>query len=248
ERRPPKHFLFCFPWVKSRRIRSQILRCFVSGTFLALTLAIYLTLSLTKNINSNEFTILLILIIMFVTIFFCHSLIRLFMLVVKARKRDQMVQQGQLPEMAGSGGYAIPVEPIPVVLARDEEAAGIGSEATKTGPPAYGMWRESVRVDPNRLYWARNEHAQGEQVPNPTSSSASESTQSSISRTTVPRPPSYSSDDGVSYVVDARPRSIAPPRGGVPPVGSSHPAASVSSASYLGSSHPAGSVSSASWV
>ncbi|KAK4098402.1 hypothetical protein N658DRAFT_222188 [Parathielavia hyrcaniae] len=40
ERRPPKNFLFCFPWVKSRRIRSHILRCFVSGLFLALTLAI----------------------------------------------------------------------------------------------------------------------------------------------------------------------------------------------------------------
>ncbi|KAL2178430.1 uncharacterized protein P884DRAFT_127168 [Thermothelomyces heterothallicus CBS 202.75] len=39
-RPPPKHFLFCFPWIKSRRVRSQILRCFVSGTFLALTLSI----------------------------------------------------------------------------------------------------------------------------------------------------------------------------------------------------------------
>lgn len=88
---------------------------------------------------------LLILIILFVTIFFCHGLIRLCMLVVKARKREQLVQQGQLPEMEeGLGGYAIPPEPIPVVLARDEEAAGIQSEATKTGPPAYGVWRESV--------------------------------------------------------------------------------------------------------
>jgi hypothetical protein len=103
-----------------------------------------LTLSLTKNINSHEFTILLILIILAVTIFFCHSLIRLFMLVVKGRKRERMVQQGWLPEMMGPGGYAIPREPIPVVLARDEEAAGIESEATKTGPPAYGVWRESV--------------------------------------------------------------------------------------------------------
>lgn len=31
---PPKRFLFCFPWVKSRRARSLILRCFVSGIFL----------------------------------------------------------------------------------------------------------------------------------------------------------------------------------------------------------------------
>jgi hypothetical protein len=40
ERPTPKRFLFCFPWIKSRRIRSQILRCFVSGLFLALTLAV----------------------------------------------------------------------------------------------------------------------------------------------------------------------------------------------------------------
>lgn len=37
---PPKHFMFCFPWIRSRRIRSQILRCFVSGLFLTLLLTI----------------------------------------------------------------------------------------------------------------------------------------------------------------------------------------------------------------
>jgi hypothetical protein len=36
----PKRFLFCFPWIKSRRVRSQILRCFVSGMFLTLLLAV----------------------------------------------------------------------------------------------------------------------------------------------------------------------------------------------------------------
>jgi hypothetical protein len=34
--------------------------------------------------------------------------------------------------------------PIRVALARDEEAAGIESPATKIPPPAYGLWRESV--------------------------------------------------------------------------------------------------------
>lgn len=86
----------------------------------------------------------MIIIILIVTIFFCHSVIRLCMMVVKSRKREQAAARGQLPEMAGPGGYAIPRQPIPVVLARDEEAAGIESEATKTGPPAYGVWRESV--------------------------------------------------------------------------------------------------------
>jgi len=49
-----------------------------------------------------------------------------------------------LPSMIGPGGYANPVVPIRVALARDEEAAGIESEATKVPPPAYGLWRESV--------------------------------------------------------------------------------------------------------
>lgn len=37
---PPKHFLFCFPWVKSRRMRTQIMRVFVSGILLAMLLTI----------------------------------------------------------------------------------------------------------------------------------------------------------------------------------------------------------------
>jgi hypothetical protein len=37
---PPKRFLFCLPWVKSKRARSYILRCFVSGVFLTLLLSV----------------------------------------------------------------------------------------------------------------------------------------------------------------------------------------------------------------
>ncbi|KAL2178429.1 uncharacterized protein P884DRAFT_198409 [Thermothelomyces heterothallicus CBS 202.75] len=189
-----------------------------------------LSLSLTKHVTSDEFTILLILILLFVAIFFSHSLIRLGMLVLKARKRNQMVERGQISAVIDPGGYAIPREPIPVVLARDEEAAGIESDATKTGPPAYGVWRESVRVDPDRLYWVRNEHAppldEVSELSGPDGSGPDGSAVSSQSgaRTQIPRPPSYSSDDGVSYVVDARPRSIAPPTpGNTAPGGLPHP-------------------------
>ncbi|KAK1750939.1 hypothetical protein QBC47DRAFT_89485 [Echria macrotheca] len=204
DRPHPKRFLFCFPWIKSRRIRRQILRCFVSGIFLALILAVYLTLSITKNINSSEFTVLLILIILFVTIFFCHGLIRLCMLIVRGRNGEP--DRERLPEMIGPGGYAIPRRPIRVVLARDEEAAGIESETTKTNPPAYGLWRESVRVDPDRIYWHRNEGV--EPVEEIQSEDGRQSRGGEPSQTR--RPPSYASDDGVSYVVEARPRSIAP--------------------------------------
>ncbi|ETS84107.1 hypothetical protein PFICI_02132 [Pestalotiopsis fici W106-1] len=192
----PQRFLFCFPWIQSRRIRSQILRCFVSGMFLLLMLAIYLALSVTKNINNSEFTILLILIILFVTIFFCHGLIRLCMLIVKPRSDDDE-NRARLPEMFGPGGYAVPRRPIRVLLARDEEAAGLESETTKLQPPAYGLWRESVRVDPNRIYWQRNDE--------PPSSA-----DTTARPATANRPPSYISDDGIEYVVEARPRSMAP--------------------------------------
>lgn len=196
----PKRFLFCFPWVKSRRIRSHILRCFVSGVFLMLMLAVYLVLSITKNINSNEFTVLLILVILFATIFFCHGLIRICMLIVRP-PRDEDEERPPLPRFMEPGGYAIPRRPIHVILARDEEAAGNESTANKLQPPAYGLWRESVRVDPDRLYWQRNDQAH-------TEGSEEEHARPATART---RPPSYASDDGVTYVVEARPRSMVPP-------------------------------------
>ena len=64
---------------------------------------------------------------------------------------DHDLENRNLPSMIGPGGYANPVVPIRVALARDEEAAGIESEATKLPPPAYGLWRESVVS--RRLVW-----------------------------------------------------------------------------------------------
>ncbi|KAK2059939.1 hypothetical protein LY76DRAFT_615393 [Colletotrichum caudatum] len=197
DERHPKRFLLCIPWPKSRRMRSQILRCFISGFFLTLLLTAYLALSLTQNIRSGEFTVLLILVILFVTVFFCHGLIRLCMIIFRLRPDDDA--RPPMPQPLAPGGYAVPREPIRVVLARDEEEQGEVSEALLAKPPAYGLWRESVRVDPNRIYWQRN--------PNAASTAGPPTSEGSHSG---PRPPSYASEDGVSYVVDARPRSMAP--------------------------------------
>lgn len=65
------------------------------------------------------------------------------MLIVRP-KSDEDENRARLPEMFGPGGYAVPRRPIRVLLARDEEAAGLESETTKLQPPAYGLWRESV--------------------------------------------------------------------------------------------------------
>jgi hypothetical protein len=106
-------------------------------------LTVYLALALSNRNESQEFHVLLILIILVTTIFFCHALIRLCMMIIHPPSDDDMENQ-TLPSMIGPGGYANPVVPIRVALARDEEAAGIESEATKLPPPAYGLWRESV--------------------------------------------------------------------------------------------------------
>jgi len=123
-----------------------------------------LALSISRVVNSSEFTGTFILVILAVTIFFCHGLVRLCILMVRrgagknglsGSSRSSSSRRGedggssdprgaQLPGVYGSGGYAIPRQPIRVVLARDEEAAGIKSETANIKPPAYGLWRESV--------------------------------------------------------------------------------------------------------
>ncbi|PSR97610.1 hypothetical protein BD289DRAFT_81382 [Coniella lustricola] len=221
-RRHPNHFLFCFPWVKSRKLRSQILQCFVSGLFLLALLTIYLALLATHNITNSEFSLLLVLLILFAAIFFFQGLIRLVIQILRPKPIQQR-QRSWLSPVHGAGGYAVPRQPIRVVLARDEEAVGIESEATKVNPPAYGLWRESVRVDPNRIFWQRNAEAAspaideertleaGEsETEGPSSTTAASEESSSTQQRHGRRPPSYASEDGVSYVVEARPRSIAP--------------------------------------
>lgn len=98
---------------------------------------------MTKNITNHEFSVLLILIILFAAIFFCQSIIRLCLLIFRPKPAADQ-NRALLPTAFGPGGYAIPRQPIRVVLARDEEAAGLESETTKINPPAYGLWRESV--------------------------------------------------------------------------------------------------------
>ncbi|RYP13617.1 hypothetical protein DL765_006818 [Monosporascus sp. GIB2] len=249
DKEAPGSFLFCFPWVRSRRMRAQILKCFVSGLVMVATLSVYLALSMGQRIRTTESTILLILIVLFATIILCHGLVRIFMLLRQRQRRgadagdpesrggsssssrhhqrhqhpyylrNNQHQQQQMAEVMAPGGYAVPRRPIRVVLARDEEAAGREAETAKLKPPAYGAWRESVRVDPNRLYWQRIDGGHHNQQA-PGSASLSESSSDdldypetrpgSAGSRTAARPPSYASDDGVAYVVEARPRSIAP--------------------------------------
>ena len=66
------------------------------------------------------------------------------MMMIHPPVEDGQDEEQDIPAMVGPGGFANPVIPIRVALARDEEAAGIENPATKVPPPAYGLWRESV--------------------------------------------------------------------------------------------------------
>jgi hypothetical protein len=170
-------------------------------------------------------------------------LIRLCMLALRPEPETP-----HIPSMTGPDGFK-PIRPIRVHLARDEEL-GLADDAAdadeveqpeektavKVPPPAYGLWRSSVRVDPNLLHWQRADaveppsattHKHTSRISilplprplsaainsapaGPSSRSGSASGPGSQEQEHGPRPPSYVSDDGVDYVVSAAPRSVAP--------------------------------------
>lgn len=104
------------------------------------------------TLEGEEFHILIIVFIILVAIFFCHSLARTCMLAARVAKYGTTFHH-RVPSVAGPRGYAQPAEPIHVILARDEEEIIVGqqdpgpssSQVNLTAPPpAYGLWRNSV--------------------------------------------------------------------------------------------------------
>ncbi|KKY18892.1 hypothetical protein UCRPC4_g04737 [Phaeomoniella chlamydospora] len=166
----------------------------------------HLALAVTNAAAGQEFHILLIMIVLILTVFFCHSVIRLCMILMRPGKDDD---RPRVPPLLGSGGYAQPERPIPIRLAQDEEMAvetsvAVTEDADKPTvrppPPAYGLWRTSVRMNPNLVHWQRI---------NPTTESPQDINQprTATHESEGPRPPSYISEDGVEYVLEAQPRS-----------------------------------------
>ncbi|PNH35631.1 hypothetical protein VD0002_g4405 [Verticillium dahliae] len=168
-----------------------------------MTLTVYLALTVSGKIQQSEFTVLLILMILFAAVFFSHRVVRLCLLVYRPQPEQPVAHEEQ-----HLGIFAVPEEPIRVVLARDEEEGSeVGQQAIKKPkPPPYGAWRQSVRVDPDRIYWQRNPNA----VLNEPLPARGDSRTTEMGNPGASRPPSYASEDGVDYVVEARPRSIAP--------------------------------------
>ncbi|MCJ1468149.1 hypothetical protein MMC07_006777 [Pseudocyphellaria aurata] len=145
----------CLPNVRNPRIRSKLLGCLISGGSLAVMLTIYIALAISKSIEAKAWNVIIIILILVNATICCHYLIRLCMVALHARK------QHRVPSEADENGFAQPQRPIRVILARDEE---LGLHDNEDGPicspippppPAYGLWRCSVRADPNLIHWQR---------------------------------------------------------------------------------------------
>ncbi|TLD38549.1 hypothetical protein E2P81_ATG01092 [Venturia nashicola] len=225
--------------------RVKFMTVLISGLFLACIGTIYLTLNLTmRNSIPQELHILFILALLGILAFFTHSAICLWIMARKGNRPSyESSRHDRIPSTAGPEGFK-PNRPIPVQLAHDDEIMALDEEgllhgekleAIKMPPPAYGLWRESVRIDPNLIHWQRVRDATAAEnrrrqsrlsqdsvalVSNFGSpalgyvreeedegSHQAPSTQEGLNaqRTQQARPPSYVSDDGVSYVVSALP-------------------------------------------
>jgi hypothetical protein len=207
------------------------------------------------------------MVLLTITIFFCHSLIRLCMLMLNPPRQEH---RAHMPDMMGGGGEGFqPIVPIRVHLRRDEETpdedAGLendlaidddieGKNMPPPPPPAYGLWRSSVRVDPNLLHWQRADdvtrgsamssvmHSRSGSMSGPAALAAASLRGSALSTNQPPvssqpaptlrdlqqqegpRPPSYASEDGVSYITEAAPRNTTNVRDSRAGLSEIHPA------------------------
>ncbi|KAA8645561.1 uncharacterized protein ATNIH1004_006980 [Aspergillus tanneri] len=189
----------CAYILKEKDARKRLITLATSAVFLILVLALYLVFAVSNSILGRELHILLVFMILILAIVFCHSLIRLAMVILRS-------PTNQIPRRAGPTGYAQPERPIQVVLAGDEvltESNSNNREKVVAPPPAYGLWRSSVRINPDLLYWQRVERN-----ARPLWNHINKAEPTSSNKIATPRPPSYTSDNGIDYVVEAQPRSF----------------------------------------
>lgn len=197
--------------LSDRTVRSKLVGCLLSGAVLTIILSIYLSLALQNRRLGQHFHVIFILIILLITIIFCHSLVRLCMLAlfapppVEKRRRRRRVAVTD-PVLHADPESLAHVLPDPLETETDEP---------RLPPPAYGRWRGSVRIDPNFVLHmppshvfvdANDEPGHGHAPPWPSVSpplSPPSPSRYSTSSGFPTRPPSYASEKPNSEGGDA---------------------------------------------
>ncbi|KAL4801910.1 hypothetical protein BDV18DRAFT_67864 [Aspergillus unguis] len=197
----------CTLLMKDTTVLWKLFNLILSTILLLINIAIYTAFVVIRAIRGPWLYIVLTFILLTIGVIWCHSLCRF---IVTVYQFPNNVANRTLPNMAETAGYAQPNQPIRVTMAIDEErlTESDGNPAVKVTapPPAYGLWRSSVRLNPDLLHWQRVEN-QPTAFPTATPP-ITEREESPRRNVQGRRPPSYMSDDGVQYVVEAQPRSF----------------------------------------
>ncbi|KAJ6264379.1 hypothetical protein Dda_0525 [Drechslerella dactyloides] len=194
-------------WTSQSKLKTRVAILAVWTVVFVLVLTIYLTLFTNNRLQSAPAQIALILICLVAGFFFFHSLVRVSLVLA----RPYSYPDEERPETShstapifagmtlgpGPWGYAQPQRPIQVYavpgqseVALDDDDAAAPKEIAPP-PPAYGFWRQTVRVNPAQFYWVRRSQSNDRGVySHETEQVESAATRNSVA-STVTRPPSY---------------------------------------------------------
>ncbi|KAL4792721.1 hypothetical protein BDV19DRAFT_391848 [Aspergillus venezuelensis] len=194
----------CASTLDDRTIQWKLFNLVLATVLLLINIGTYVSFVVIRAIRGPWLYIILTFILLTLGVIWCHTLCRFIVAVYQFPNHAE----NALPplEMVGVGGFAQPDQPIHVTMASDEERfiGGRQPAAVKitVPPPAYGVWRSSVRINPDLLYWQRIDNQAA------AARDAERGEQSQSRKANGRRPPTYMSDDGVEYVVEAQPRSF----------------------------------------
>lgn len=90
----------------------------------------------------REWHILLVLVVLVATVFFCHSLIQLCIIATSPLRSHRTSRNfSRIPSVSGPDGYANPRQPIRIQTHFEHDVNGVEPDVTKMPPPIYGLWR-----------------------------------------------------------------------------------------------------------
>ncbi|KAL4875500.1 hypothetical protein BJY04DRAFT_223962 [Aspergillus karnatakaensis] len=190
--------------MNDKAVQRRLFSLILTTVLLLINLAIYLSLVITRALRGPWLYVVLAFILLTLGCAWSYSLAR-FITAVYKLSGSTTGPEGIWVDTTGTTGYAQPHRPIQVTMVGDEErlteVRGASNTDVTIPPPAYGLWRSSVRLNPDLLYWQRVDHQ----------SAVLRGVERDEGRTRKGqgrRVPSYMSNDGVDYVVEAQPRSF----------------------------------------
>ncbi|KAK6520335.1 hypothetical protein TWF506_000609 [Arthrobotrys conoides] len=165
---------FAKSWLIKPELKTRVVILLVWSIVFIVVLSIYLGLFMGNKLTAPPLQIALILVTLMAAFFFFHSLIRVCLAVARpfSYPDEEQPQAAYVNPMFGGmtagpapWGYAQPERPIQVYAMPGQSGASVDDDGApkelSPPPPAYGTWRQTVRVNPAQFYWVRRSQAEG---------------------------------------------------------------------------------------